>query len=228
MIALLPRSDEHRQVQLLGDVGGLGDQHAVDGQFHAGGLVGGHLRAEHALGVVAHFIEGLGELHAAGLAAAARVDLGLDHPEVAADGLGRVDSLFRRARYAPGRHRNAVIGKELLCLVFVEIHASPRGKKEPAPDNRGQGGRRARGSIVADRGGRGQNADFGVKSASIRRPEAAADPAHRRRHRAASILARATSRWTPACILAPPPKPTARCVASCTSSPCIACWKQRC
>ena len=140
VIDLRAAVDQHRQVQLLGDVGGLGDQHAVDRQCHAGGLVGRHLRAEHALGVVAHFVEGLGQLDAAGLAAAARVDLGLDHPEVAADGLGRVDGLFRRARYAPGRHRDAVVGKQLLGLVFVEIHASPRGM-EPARRTAAKAGR---------------------------------------------------------------------------------------
>src|SRR3546814_17570053 len=74
-------------------------------------------------------VEGAGELDAAGLAAAAGVDLRLDDPEVAADRLGGVDRFLRRARDAPGRDCNAVIGKQLLRLVFVEIHVgSVRGK----------------------------------------------------------------------------------------------------
>src|SRR3546814_3777120 len=74
-------------------------------------------------------VEGAGELDAAGLAAAAGVDLRLDDPEVAADRLGGVDRFLRRARDAPGRDCNAVIGKQLLRLVFVEIHVgSVRGR----------------------------------------------------------------------------------------------------
>src|SRR5690606_18066340 len=40
-----------------------------------------------------------------------------------------VHRLLRRARDAPGRDCNAVVGKQLLRLVFVEIHVgSVRGK----------------------------------------------------------------------------------------------------
>ena len=118
---------QHRQVELLGDVGRRGHQHRIHRQRDAGRLVGFHPGAEHALGVLTHFVEGLGVLDATGLATATGMDLRLDHPGVAADGLGRVYGLLRGARNAPGRYRNAVIGKQLFCLVFVEIHDSPRG-----------------------------------------------------------------------------------------------------
>ena len=119
--------DQHRQVQLLVDVGTFGDQHGVDRKLHAGGLVGRHPGAEHRRGVLLHFIKVLRQLDAAGLAAAAGVDLRLDHPQVARDVLGGCDGFFRSARHAPGRYGNAVVGKELLCLVFVKIHASSEG-----------------------------------------------------------------------------------------------------
>src|SRR5690606_16501078 len=122
--------DQHRQVQLLVDVRAFGDQHRVDRQRNAGRLVGLHLRAEHALGVLAHLVEAAGELDAAGLAAATGVDLGLDHPEVAGNGLGGVDRLFGRARNAPRRHRDAVVGEQLLGLVFVEVHVGVRAEED--------------------------------------------------------------------------------------------------
>src|SRR5690606_5743532 len=79
---------------------------------------------EHALGVLAHLVQGPGQLDAAGLAAAAGVDLRLDHPEVAVDGLGGLDRLLWRAGDAPGGNGNAVVGEQLLGLVFVEVHRS--------------------------------------------------------------------------------------------------------
>ena len=152
VIDLVRAVDQHRQVQLLGDVGGFGDQHAVDRQRHAGGLVGLHLGAEHRLArSLAHVVEGLDQLDAAGLAAAAGMDLRLDHPEVAADGLGRLDRLVGRAGDAPGRHRDAVVGEQLLGLVFVEVHASPGS----ADATSGPGSHRA--PIVADRAGKGKS-----------------------------------------------------------------------
>src|SRR5690606_18194732 len=72
---------------------------------------------------------------------------------------------FRRARDAPCRDCNAVIGKQLLRLVFVEIHVgSMRGKDRPAW-GRAAGGHRCRWAaagtggtaILADAGAAGQN-----------------------------------------------------------------------
>ena len=62
------------------DLTGGGHQHQVDRQLDAGGLVGGHLGAEHLGRCGLHIIDGLAELDAASLAAAASVDLRLDHP----------------------------------------------------------------------------------------------------------------------------------------------------
>jgi len=48
--------------------------------------------------------------------------LGLDHPHLTADGLGRGNGLAAVAREPPLGHGNRVIGKKLLGLIFVKIH----------------------------------------------------------------------------------------------------------
>ena len=67
----------------------------------------------------------LGELDAARLAAAADLDLGLDHDRVA-ELLGGLDGLLHGGRVAPVRHGHAVLGEELLALVFEKVHVERR------------------------------------------------------------------------------------------------------
>jgi hypothetical protein len=110
----------------LADVGRLGDQHSFDRHRPAGRLVGDHAGAEHRLGGFAHLVDGLDQLDAAGLAAAAGVDLRLDHPVVAADGLGGFGRLAGGTGDAPGRNGDAGLGEQLLGLVLVEIHGHLR------------------------------------------------------------------------------------------------------
>src|SRR5690606_8936552 len=64
---------------------------------------------------------------------------------------GRVDRFFRRARHAPGRDRDAVVGKQLLGLVFVKVHVgSVLGRIAASP---GPGGlQAARGRILSRMG----------------------------------------------------------------------------
>jgi hypothetical protein len=100
--------DQHRQVKLLGDIGGLRDQHAVDRQGHTGGLVGFHFRAQHSGRVLFHLVEVFRELDAAGLAAPAGMDLRLDHPRLTTDGAGRLHGLVSRARNATRWNRDAI------------------------------------------------------------------------------------------------------------------------
>ncbi len=105
--------DQHRQVQLLDDLTGGGHQHQVDRQLDAGGLVGGHLGAEHLGRSGLDVFDGLAELDAAGLAAAACVDLRLDHPGALAQRLGDCNGFIRGSRDLAGRNRDAVLGKQL-------------------------------------------------------------------------------------------------------------------
>src|SRR5690606_1165180 len=168
---------------------------------------------EHALGVLAHLVEGAGELDAAGLAAATGMDLGLDHPEVAGNGLGRIDRFFGRAGDAPGGHRDAVIGEQLLGLVFVEVHvgsvleriAARPGTRRPAGCTRPD--------ILADAPP--------VGKAALR-----AGP----RGRSTPILRGPVPRATPPWPHPPQPLPTAtiRCAASCTCSRSTACSNRPC
>ena len=64
----------------------------------------------------------VGDLDAAGLAAAAGQHLRLDDDAAAAERLGAGSSLFGRVRDAALAGRDAVAGEELLALMFVEIH----------------------------------------------------------------------------------------------------------
>ncbi len=118
--------DQDRQVQLLGDVRGIGDQHQVHRQRAAGGLVGFHGLAQHALGGGMDVIQAFAELDAAGLAAATCVDLGLDHPLRTAQVLGGVDGGVGRIGNFARRYGDAVMREQLFGLVLVEIHSIPR------------------------------------------------------------------------------------------------------
>ena len=83
--------------------------------------LGNAFEAEDVVGAVVRLLRRRGELHAAGLAAAAGLDLGLDHHE-AADALGRLLRVLGRAHDLAGLGRNPVLGEELLRLVLVQIH----------------------------------------------------------------------------------------------------------
>ena len=72
---------------------------------------------------VAGFVGVARELHAAGLAAAAHLHLGLHHHRVA-DAVGAGDGLVDGVGNRAVGHRNAVTGEQLLALVLEQIHAS--------------------------------------------------------------------------------------------------------
>jgi hypothetical protein len=80
------------------------------------------LHAEHVAREFLRLVGRARELHAAALAAPARVYLRLDDDHVAAQLLRRVVSLFGRARDHPARHRDAVLPQKLLRLVLVNLH----------------------------------------------------------------------------------------------------------
>ena len=63
-------------------------------------------------------------LDAAGLAATADLDLGLDHTRVA-DVVGRVGGLLDTHRVTAGGDRHAVAREQLLSLVLEQIHRRP-------------------------------------------------------------------------------------------------------
>ena len=101
-------------VVLLVDVGGVLDPHPLD-------EVALDVHAEDVAGVLAHLGLVVGELDAAGLAAAADLHLGLDDDRVAGlVGLG--DGVVDRVGRATRADRDVVAGEVLLALVLEQIH----------------------------------------------------------------------------------------------------------
>jgi hypothetical protein len=80
--------------------------------------------AEHGLGELLHLVDRPGELDAAALAAAAGMDLRLDDPDRAAQFARRTLGLGGGVGHLALQHGHAVLGQELLGLVFVDVHRS--------------------------------------------------------------------------------------------------------
>jgi hypothetical protein len=100
-------------VVLVGDVGGQLDPQRLDG-------VALDVHAEDVAGMGADLVRAGGQLDAAGLAAAAHLDLGLDHHGVA-DALGGGHGVVDGGDGLARADRDAVAGEELLALVFVQV-----------------------------------------------------------------------------------------------------------
>ena len=97
--------DDEREVELALDARGPLDQHAADALALGARLRRDERGAEHLVGDLGDLGGGVADLHAAGLAAAAGVDLRLHDPPLAAEllgdarrGLRRVDDLAARRR----------------------------------------------------------------------------------------------------------------------------------
>ena len=105
------------------DVGAFLDQQVAHLLAFRAGLVGDQLHAEDLVGVLAHLLERLRHLDAAALATAAGMDLGLDHPDTAAQGFGCLDRVVHGGAVNPARNRDAEFLQDLLALIFVNFHA---------------------------------------------------------------------------------------------------------
>ncbi len=119
--------DDHAEVELVGDVAGLLDQHRVDGLPLLVGLEGDEVRAEHGFGVVLGLARGVDELHAAGLATSASVHLRLHDDLLRRELLGGLAGLGRRGGDEIVRDGHAVAREQRLGLVLVKVHGNPRG-----------------------------------------------------------------------------------------------------
>ena len=80
--ALRGAVDHHADVQFLADVGAFLDQQTFHQPPFRSGLVSHQGHAQDILGIVVHFLQRLGYFDAAALAAAAGVNLRLDHPDL--------------------------------------------------------------------------------------------------------------------------------------------------
>ncbi len=121
--ALRAAIDHHPDVQLLADVGALLHQEPFDQAAFRACLVGDQRHAEDGGCMLMHLVERLGHLHAAALAPAARVNLGLDHPDLAAERAGRgIGVRHGKTRHALGG-RDPVLAQDFLALIFMHVHA---------------------------------------------------------------------------------------------------------
>src|SRR5688572_15871865 len=100
-------------------------------------------RAEHRFRVLLDLVARFRELHAAGLAAASRVHLSLHDPEMAAKRTCGHTRLGGRRRDLAFWDGNAVLGKQSLRLILVQIHrltgigkrSRPTGGRRYSPRN---------------------------------------------------------------------------------------------
>jgi len=107
--------EDESEVILLRDVRRRGDEHGL----HRDAL---DVEADDLARPLLRLVRRGGELHAAGLAAAAHQDLGL-HDHRAADALRRGASILGRRCRDARPDRDAMAGKDLLRSVLLELHA---------------------------------------------------------------------------------------------------------
>src|SRR5574343_483253 len=105
------------------DVGAFFDQQVTNLLAFRAGLVRDQLHTEDLAGVFANFFERGGNLDTAALATATGVNLGLDHPDLAAQGFGCLSRVVDGRAVNPARNRNAEFLQDLLALIFVNFHA---------------------------------------------------------------------------------------------------------
>ncbi len=86
------------------------------------GLVRDELHAEDLARKIAHFVHRARHLDAAALAAPARVNLRLHHPNGPAERLGGLHRFVDAERRDASRRGHAELAKDFLALVFVDLH----------------------------------------------------------------------------------------------------------
>ena len=122
---LARRAIQHEaQVHLAGDLHARFNQDPLHQAARFAGLARDEGHADHLARERLGFVPRLGELHAAALAAAARVDLRLDDDQAAAKAAGDLARFDRRERHFPARHGNAVTREDRFGLVLVNSHLS--------------------------------------------------------------------------------------------------------
>jgi hypothetical protein len=126
--------DHHAEIELARDLAAVLDIDPAHLAPARPGLVGDQRHAEHLGGELADLLDRARELDAAALAAAAGVDLRLDHPERAVERARRGLGLLGRVDDLAAQHLDAVFLQQRLGLVFVDVHAGLVSACWPAPD----------------------------------------------------------------------------------------------
>ncbi len=122
--------DHNAQVQFLGDIEALLDKQHVDLFAFLTGLLGHQCTAEHPGGVLSGFVGRFDQHHAgllgmlleAALAAAARMNLRLDHGNRRAQLGERRRGFIRRSGDNAARDRHTRGAEQLLGLILVNLH----------------------------------------------------------------------------------------------------------
>ncbi len=107
--------DQQTQIQFAGDVAALLDIDPLDLASRRPGLVGDEVLAEQCGGRRRDLVLGSRQPDPAGLAAAAGMDLRLDHPDLAAEPTRRRNSLGRGIGDAAARRLDAEFRQQLLA-----------------------------------------------------------------------------------------------------------------
>src|ERR1700722_9651333 len=116
--------DERRQIEFARDRRAVFDVETVHNASVRAGLVRNERHAQHALGFFANVIDRTDDFHAAALAAAARMNLGLHHPDGTAQLLGRGHRLIDGKGGKAAWHRYAKSAQDFFGLIFMDVHAA--------------------------------------------------------------------------------------------------------
>ena len=111
------------QVVFLLDVGAFLDVQAADLLAFGAGLVRLELHAQDVASQGLDVVDGLGNLHAAALATAARMDLSLHHPHRATQLLGCFNGFLNGKRGNAARYGHSKLAQDFLALVLMNLHA---------------------------------------------------------------------------------------------------------
>ena len=114
--------DDDAEVELALDLEPLLDQHPRHLLTARAGLVGDQVHADDLLGCRTRLVRVLDDLDAATLAAAARVNLRLDHRDAAAEPLGHARRVRGGLHHLAGGHGHAVLRQDRLRLILVNLH----------------------------------------------------------------------------------------------------------
>ena len=109
-------------VQFVLDVGAVFDVQAANLLAFGARLVRDQLHAQDLFSQLLDVVDGLGNLHAAALATATCVDLGLDHPHGAAELLCSFHGFLHRESGNAARNGHTKLTQDFLALVFVNLH----------------------------------------------------------------------------------------------------------
>ena len=136
--------DQQGKVQLARNVGAVFDIDTVHLLAGGAGLAGDKGTAQHLLGHRLGLFHRTGQAHAAlfaglslfegALAAAACMDLGLDHPERAIQPAGCGLCLFRLQNHAPVGNGDPETAQKRLGLILVDVHGTVPSAAGCRPD----------------------------------------------------------------------------------------------